>query len=924
MSKVLRLLLASLLVSMGCTTFPTKFATHGLIVITGFESSSQAGADLLEVEMVFKSSIPFIVPGRLLYEFITISKSTFGSLYSNFRFFELPRAGVETIQFYLCYPKKNLTNSLNYSVDSAITTSGKADLEKMELIVPAQVTELEKKTGLLIEHFKEVEILEVNTFSKKLEQEEWVCKGKITTNNKIMVDNPYKFNYYPWFFGEESKTIVNKPLNEYLSASRAATSLCFVLRRLFVHSNFYVNQAPPRWVLYFGGHGEEYKAQNDYNLKKNYDLAVPTEFLENGGKISGLSMDLFSLILSALNEGIDLRFVDISTCYGGGINLGALLRAEKTGVIPPYRFIFGSHTIVGDAEVHLFHKMCHDQFFTSLFNIDIEDPEIKWDEIVYDSFNKSEEEASKEYRKKLDDAYKKINSAYQKVYNALSDVYINLIPTLKDGLYTVNNIPCYKPIDANYFVEIPYPWLMRIGKKEIDAYKNSSIMIPDEITNLLFYTNTIPCTLKIKNIDKINAFLSAIPGDTFHIIEKLETADGAAIDASSLVEKFCKITSFKAKKLFHIKHLDKVFLKDEKGNQTLFEGAGEMAITLNKNYIEAWLFPQSGSDECYRIFMRWQCDRETGKLELSKWEPRKETEAGKEKNSFNNELEWFKKLAVLQDSYRFLKDADIEVTPWPKGLEVLNALIFAIKNDDFEGVKEAVKKGADVNAKGNYKRSVLMMATENGNLEIVKYLVEKGADVNAKIDYETALIVASEKGLTQVVMYLLGIEKILINVSGSYNGETALYKAIKNGHSDTAKVLIEKGADFDYQVLNLVVEKEDQATTQCLAKKIKTMSDQKERQKYSSDLFKEAIRKGSLEIVKILVESGFDINAQLNDGYPPLHKAVVCRAFDYESNEIIIYLLTHGASKEVENEGGETALAVAKRMENWDIINLLK
>jgi len=31
---------------------------------------------------------------------------------------------------------------------------------------------------------------------------------------------------------------------------------------------------------------------------------------------------------------------------------------------------------------------------------------------------------------------------------------------------------------------------------------------------------------------------------------------------------------------------------------------------------------------------------------------------------FNNQFNWFKKLANAQDPYRFLKDADIEKLPW--------------------------------------------------------------------------------------------------------------------------------------------------------------------------------------------------------------------------------------------------------------------
>ncbi|HPU44476.1 MAG TPA: ankyrin repeat domain-containing protein, partial [Dictyoglomaceae bacterium] len=57
-----------------------------------------------------------------------------------------------------------------------------------------------------------------------------------------------------------------------------------------------------------------------------------------------------------------------------------------------------------------------------------------------------------------------------------------------------------------------------------------------------------------------------------------------------------------------------------------------------------------------------------------------------------------------------------------------------VKTGTPEKVKEAIKAGADVNAKDtSYGMTLLMWAAENNqNPEVIKVLLEAGADVNAK------------------------------------------------------------------------------------------------------------------------------------------------------------------------------------------------
>ncbi len=64
--------------------------------------------------------------------------------------------------------------------------------------------------------------------------------------------------------------------------------------------------------------------------------------------------------------------------------------------------------------------------------------------------------------------------------------------------------------------------------------------------------------------------------------------------------------------------------------------------------------------------------------------------------------------------------------------EVDLALLNASGIGDLDGVRLALEKGADVNAKDSLGRTALMLACQQGFLDVARALVEAGADVNAR------------------------------------------------------------------------------------------------------------------------------------------------------------------------------------------------
>ncbi len=71
-------------------------------------------------------------------------------------------------------------------------------------------------------------------------------------------------------------------------------------------------------------------------------------------------------------------------------------------------------------------------------------------------------------------------------------------------------------------------------------------------------------------------------------------------------------------------------------------------------------------------------------------------------------------------------------------------LLFALKNDDLEGVKKALDSGVNIETKFSDMKEMtpLIIASGKGNKKIVQFLLDNGANIEAKdnITGNTALI----------------------------------------------------------------------------------------------------------------------------------------------------------------------------------------
>lgn len=149
--------------------------------------------------------------------------------------------------------------------------------------------------------------------------------------------------------------------------------------------------------------------------------------------------------------------------------------------------------------------------------------------------------------------------------------------------------------------------------------------------------------------------------------------------------------------------------------------------------------------------------------------------------------------ALLVEDYLNLDDAEY--------YEGLFPLYYAVKNANPEHVRMLIEAGADVN-KFTHKggKNPLLIAAREGNVEITKLLLDAGASIDRRLEMSayTALFEAIENNKLDVVSLLLeaGADASLI-----IRGRSSLLLALEKGASDIAEMLLSRAHNLkvDYK-----------------------------------------------------------------------------------------------------------------------------
>ena len=177
--------------------------------------------------------------------------------------------------------------------------------------------------------------------------------------------------------------------------------------------------------------------------------------------------------------------------------------------------------------------------------------------------------------------------------------------------------------------------------------------------------------------------------------------------------------------------------------------------------------------------------------------------------------------------------------------------------------------------------SEIMRALYHRRLDVVNELLASGIELNV---YE-----AAGTGQTQRLKELIEADPSLVN-SHSHDGFTPLGLAVFFGQTESVKALLDAGAD-----VNLASREAMKVTPLASASAAR-----------------------QLEIARLLIAHGADVNARAASDFTPLHESAASGKLDFAQ-----LLLEHGADVNAKTTDGKTPLDYAREHNHEEMVELL-
>ena len=212
------------------------------------------------------------------------------------------------------------------------------------------------------------------------------------------------------------------------------------------------------------------------------------------------------------------------------------------------------------------------------------------------------------------------------------------------------------------------------------------------------------------------------------------------------------------------------------------------------------------------------------------------------------------------------------------------ALHWAIQNDDAGLARALLEAGADPTIENRTGTTPLRLAAINGSAEAIRLLIDAGVDPNTPLtpNGDTALMLAARTGIEGAVDVLLERGADIAAIE-SWGGTSALVWAINDGHTAVVARLLAAGAPVDVVSMVVAarsrgggvegtapVEYDPEEYPQSYANG-----------GFTPLLF--AAREGEIESARLLLEAGADIDAIAADGKNPLGLAIYNGHYDVAS-----------------------------------------
>jgi len=195
-------------------------------------------------------------------------------------------------------------------------------------------------------------------------------------------------------------------------------------------------------------------------------------------------------------------------------------------------------------------------------------------------------------------------------------------------------------------------------------------------------------------------------------------------------------------------------------------------------------------------------------------------------------------------------------------------------NNNFEGLKKVLKTLDEMDINKEYNDDILLVyASKHGYIDIMKLLIEKGAEVNIEdADGMTPLYWAAINNNAHITKFLIEDKGAEVDYEG-INSTTALIEASKHGYIDIVKLLIANGANINIKA------------------------------SVSKTPLHYAVNIGYMDIAEFLIKEGAVVDVEDGDGMTPLHYAV-----EESNRDMIKFLIDKGADINSKNRNGEVAL----------------
>lgn len=261
--------------------------------------------------------------------------------------------------------------------------------------------------------------------------------------------------------------------------------------------------------------------------------------------------------------------------------------------------------------------------------------------------------------------------------------------------------------------------------------------------------------------------------------------------------------------------------------------------------------------------------------------------------------------------------------PFPSG--GMTALLYAARQNDIESAKILLDAGAKVNENAADGSSPLLVAIINEHYALAKYLLDHGADPNAtddkgrgplyaaidmrNMEWSTRPAPPEKDTLTdlEIITALLDhganpnarlTKKIPLRGQPSFDGRwanaigaTPFWRAAQSDDVTVMKLLVARGA-------NPLIATKDHTTPLMVAAGVGW-----------SDGQSHGSQADAPEALRLCIQWGGDVNAVNDEGYTALHGASFRGA-----NEVVEFLVAHGAKMDVKNKDGRMPINMAEGM----------